>query len=344
MSKYSTIQQRQPLRTPSGWSAEEKRLIIQLEDVLDDIYRRFGRLALKDLDESFRRQITDDHDNVVDLLLSAEEFSVKLGQLEEATPDMLVNTSMRLDQDGIFLSGGVLDMEAGTNFRVKSGGAVQIDAKDGANSFIRLGDGNFNVTQSGDMSTRTGDFSESLKVGSQPVWHGGNAIVSASKPKGHGVLWIQPSTVSTVRYSMYTGTERNHNLPGTHTFELTADSSDLVTASQITYSLSIPVYEISGTNQNVRVQARMTKPGFGTVLFPEYTLARINQWELKHIQVSVESSINLLSNTDPIQLTLTVTDSDTPGLFLQREMEIALVASIPGANAESQLCTLHWIP
>jgi hypothetical protein len=344
MAKYATIQQRQPLRVPTGWTEEDKRLVVQLESILDDIYRRFGRLALQDFESGLRRQLADDHSNVSDLIHTAEEFSVKLGKLEKATPDMLVNTSMRLDKTGIYLKGGTLDMEAGTSFRLRSGGALQIDAKDGENSYLRLGDGNFNVTQGGDVSARTGDFVEGLKVGSQPVWHAGNAVVSASKPAGHGILWIQPSVVSSVRYSMPTGPDRKYRWPGTHTFDLAANSPDVLAGGSITYTLVFPVYEIASTNTNVTVQAQLSKAGLGSVSFPAYRLARIDQWELKYIQVSVESSVNLLANADPIQVTITMTDVQSCGLTLQRGLEIALTASFANAGAEAQPCTMHWIP
>ena len=45
----ATIQQHQPLRVPSGWDKQEKALIVQLDEILDDIYRRFGRLKLSDM-------------------------------------------------------------------------------------------------------------------------------------------------------------------------------------------------------------------------------------------------------------------------------------------------------
>lgn len=48
-SDYSTIQQHQPLRVPDGWSQSEKWLVVQLEELFDDIYRRFGRLRAEDM-------------------------------------------------------------------------------------------------------------------------------------------------------------------------------------------------------------------------------------------------------------------------------------------------------
>ena len=51
------IRQHQPLRVPSGWNGEARSLVIQLESLLDDIYAKFGRIGIKDLDESLREEI-----------------------------------------------------------------------------------------------------------------------------------------------------------------------------------------------------------------------------------------------------------------------------------------------
>jgi len=47
--KYSTIQQHQPLRVPQSFDKQGKALVVQLDEVFDDIYRRFGRLKVSDL-------------------------------------------------------------------------------------------------------------------------------------------------------------------------------------------------------------------------------------------------------------------------------------------------------
>ena len=54
MAEYSTMQQYQPFRIPQGWNTQERKLILQVEETFDDIYRRFGRLKLSDMGEEFR--------------------------------------------------------------------------------------------------------------------------------------------------------------------------------------------------------------------------------------------------------------------------------------------------
>ena len=74
-SKYSTIQQHEPLRAPAGWSAQEKRFVAQLEEILDDLYSRFNRLGLKDLNGELRGTIIKTADGVKENSTAIEQSS-----------------------------------------------------------------------------------------------------------------------------------------------------------------------------------------------------------------------------------------------------------------------------
>ena len=67
MPEYATIQQHQPLRVPASFDRQGKALVLQLDEVFNDIYRRFGRLRLADMGKEFRKQIADDEGNIADL-------------------------------------------------------------------------------------------------------------------------------------------------------------------------------------------------------------------------------------------------------------------------------------
>jgi hypothetical protein len=72
-TRYSTIKQHQDLRIPEGWSKQERALIVQLEEVFDDIYRRFGRLTAKDLGDELTEKIDsidDKYEIVSDVIIS----------------------------------------------------------------------------------------------------------------------------------------------------------------------------------------------------------------------------------------------------------------------------------
>lgn len=58
-SDYSTIQGHEPLRVPQGWQQQERAFVVQLEEILDDIYRRFGRLRVQDLGKDLKKIVED---------------------------------------------------------------------------------------------------------------------------------------------------------------------------------------------------------------------------------------------------------------------------------------------
>lgn len=72
--KYTTIQQHEPLRVPANWGGQEKKLIVQLEEILDDIYRRFGRLRLEDLRPDLRKTIIESTEGFSSLEQTVEGF------------------------------------------------------------------------------------------------------------------------------------------------------------------------------------------------------------------------------------------------------------------------------
>ena len=74
-SKYSTIQQHEPLRAPAGWGTQEKRFVAQLEEILDDLYSRFNRLGLKDLSGELRGTIIQTADGVKENSTAIEQSS-----------------------------------------------------------------------------------------------------------------------------------------------------------------------------------------------------------------------------------------------------------------------------
>lgn len=47
-SKYNSVYQRPPIPIPTDWDGV-RRMVQVMESILDDIYRRYGRLAMEDL-------------------------------------------------------------------------------------------------------------------------------------------------------------------------------------------------------------------------------------------------------------------------------------------------------
>ena len=59
MAKYHTVHQYEPLCAPAAWGEEGRRFVNRLTEILDDIYRRYGRLGIRDVDAAFQGTIGD---------------------------------------------------------------------------------------------------------------------------------------------------------------------------------------------------------------------------------------------------------------------------------------------
>ena len=102
-TNYTTYQQHEPLRAPNTWSASEKRFVAQLEEVFDDIYRRFGRLRLEDMSKTFRqsyKKVGDDLSELsTDVEVTAEGLSAEITRATQAEGNL--STSIQATADGV---------------------------------------------------------------------------------------------------------------------------------------------------------------------------------------------------------------------------------------------------
>ena len=72
----ASLQQYSPLRTPRNWSFEERKLIVQLTDVFDDLYKRFNRIRFEDLGSVLRDRVADTENNVIEVRQTASELAL----------------------------------------------------------------------------------------------------------------------------------------------------------------------------------------------------------------------------------------------------------------------------
>lgn len=132
--KYSTIQQHQPLRVPVGWDKQEKAFVLQLDEIFDDIYRRFGRLRLEDLSKTFRKQIEDDEGNIAELLVDVGQIVIDVGNKYDKISGITINSN------GIDISGSkYLKLESGGTLDINSNNFVL----DSANQKMKAGNWQF---------------------------------------------------------------------------------------------------------------------------------------------------------------------------------------------------------
>lgn len=406
MSDYNSIQQHEPLRTPSRWTSEERRLIAQLEEIFDDIYRRFGRLRMKDMGsemrtilqsakeadgkltqlesnfnqtaQSIRSEVSkvekkaDNAQTTADeakssISQTAENIKLSVSKVEEkadaaksaaddildgTTPvSTLKNTSVTITIDGVDVIGGVVVIKAGSKFIVQSGGTVQIDAKDGENSYITLGD-MFSVTRDGGIVSDSASFTN-LKVKGYDVVTvndiASRVVVSVSQPDETGVIWFKPTATSAVTYSAYTGDNRNKWFSEGHptnTVALTNATSDTLSNGTLEYTLTVPFYLINdGTEPNLHMiaTAASVTDSDNAVTF-ECDIPPLGAWEETSVTVTVTSTVNLASDTNGINVTIKLTGMQTMNTYIQKERNITLKISNPNATEQVMACDVFYLP
>jgi hypothetical protein len=206
--KYSTIQQHQPLRVPESFDRQGKALIVQLDEIFDDIYRRFGRLRIEDMGKVFRKRIEDDEGNIAELTIDVGAITIEVGNkydkisgiaIESAGIGLTggkyikINSGCELDIE----SGGDVNIKSGADLNIKSGGTLAIDSgnfsidSSGAVTLkgaaeilsgkalkIKSG-GDLNVESGGDINVQSGGHLTVASGGDLTVNSGGNMVVSS---------------------------------------------------------------------------------------------------------------------------------------------------------------------
>ena len=69
------IEQHEPLRVPAGWKDQDRGLVVQLERILDDIYRHFRKVKKADLDQDVIDILTGLQNSIDDVADDLETLS-----------------------------------------------------------------------------------------------------------------------------------------------------------------------------------------------------------------------------------------------------------------------------
>ena len=138
-------------------------------------------------------------------LEATEELILKVQHIAETPPDGIENNSIRIDNNGIQLTAGEINMLSGL---------LKLIAND-PESLIQFGTAenspNLIIGQGGDVNARSGAFREGLTVGDQDITEliaqvieqqksSGSGldyqiVVSETQPEGDRILWFQPEAV-----------------------------------------------------------------------------------------------------------------------------------------------------
>lgn len=181
--EYSTIQQHQPLRVPASFDKQGRALIVQLDEIFDDIYRRYGRLRFEDMGKDFRQRIENDEGDFADIAVDVGNIIFEIGNIDG------VMTSLGMSQEGIDMLGKYIKIKSGALFEVDSDGEFRVssDNLDISGTGLEVKKG----LLKGDHYTPDGEALLSKK----------DIVVSTEEPVAEdGRIWIKPLDATAVNY------------------------------------------------------------------------------------------------------------------------------------------------
>ena len=165
--------------------------------------------AVKEDMRSVRKSVKDLRRNVSTYRQTAEEIALEVRRMAEDGVEKVNNSALTINANGIDMSGGEINIRAGSAFRARSGGLFEVYAAD-ENSCLKFGgteeNPNASLGNGGTLRVKT-IYADSIHTGSGDFLSGGEAlgnsqvVVSAVKPEGHGILWVQPQTANLADYT-----------------------------------------------------------------------------------------------------------------------------------------------
>lgn len=246
-NKYSTIQQHEPLRLPEGWTGDRRRLIAQLEEIFDDIYRRFGRLSLEDLSPALRKQLSEVTEVDGALTEKILELEAIAGQLKLLVGEKPVSEQIDEGIEAIETFENTAVEITPKGFHVKSTGTFTVESQ------------KFDVDENGEMSAVNCRLSGDLSVDGNAVWHAGNLILSTVQPSNleAGLIWVKPDMTAIPAAGTWTKaalTSRPDQWLRTYDLTLTGTSIGAAPSNaKYTYEVRVPVYHKDDTPETVTV-------------------------------------------------------------------------------------------
>jgi len=197
-TNYSTIQQHQPLRVPEGWVKQERALIVQLDEIFDDIYRRFGRLRLEDMGDKLKQWFSDADGNFTQLETDVSGLTVRVGNAEGDI------TSLNLSVDGLSLRVGTAEGDISALSLTVDGLSVTVGNKYDKISGITISSSGIDISGSqyvkiasgGYFQVTSGNFGIDSSSSDYVVWSGAATGANGSfSIKKDGTLYSTKGTI-----------------------------------------------------------------------------------------------------------------------------------------------------
>lgn len=277
--------------------------------------------------------------------ISMNSGNIRIKSSSKASSENAVS----IGQDGI-------SMKAGTAFTAESGGTVKINAENGEDSYITLGD-MFSATKTGGVRAAVASFDEARIKGNSVLTTevlDKRIVVSKTQPEGHGILWFSPSATTQVKYGYQTGPDRNQSLlfSGGTNYQskqtVSALTADTLGEGKLSYEIEFTLYMIDGgtkSESNLTMDITLSK-GDKSVVFDTIQVPYMSIWKEVTIKATKtgDSLPNLCADDNPITITFSLGKYNSFHIYIQANTWINLTCTNSDASSEKMPCSIFYLP
>ena len=344
----------------------------QLEDQLRYVLQHLGAENIQPGaigEEHLSRQVSEDmravRKTVKDMGRSlssyrqtADEIALEVRRMAGHGVEKVSNSALTINTDGIEMSGGEINIRAGSAFRAKSGGVFEVFAAD-EDSCLKFGgteqNPNASLGNGGILRVKT-VYADSIHAGSSDYWGGGGAVgsnqvvVSASQPQGHGLLWIRPLAANIADYALTPAAALSMDgAQPERTLSLTRTRASALEGQTCRYGVQFSVYNASGACTWTRAQVYLLRTGQTPLLIHESSPnAQVGAGDYFRVDTLSSPSAaleNLTAGAD-LQMKVCLTKSTGTQASFSVNAPVLLrcfsTASVPGDG--TQPCDVRYIP
>lgn len=289
---------------------------------------------------------------------TAEEIALEVRRITEDGVDKVNNSALTINANGIDMSSGEINIRAGSAFRAKSGGVFEVFAAD-ENSYLKFGgteeNPNASLGNGGTLRVKT-IYADSIHAGSSDFLSGGSAVanslvvVSATKPEGHGLLWIQPQTANTANYALTPAAAlaMNGSQPE-QTLTLTRGRPSALEGQTCRYGVKFNIYNGTGSCTWTHVQVSIVRSGQSPLVIYESspnTQVGVGDYFRVDTLASPSAALENLTAASTLQLVVSLTKSGSTQASFSANSPITLrCISAEGASADgTQPCEIRYVP
>lgn len=281
---------------------------------------------------------------------SVRKIMIELGDTVSA---WVPASGVTISEAGIAMNSGKLDFQAGSAINMESGGSFNVYATDD-DSAIKFGgtadNPNFSLGAGGTVKAINGYF-DNLTVqntnllSSPPDSLASSVVVSSTQPTGHGILWIQPSAISSVDYTLASG---GQDMSGSQpVITLTGFTGGTLAGTTCTYGTKFRIYNYSGSCVWQRVIVTIQK-GSSSVLTiydasPNLYVGFGDYFSVNTLNAPSSSLANITNETGAFSVTITIYKSAATAARFEVNEDF-IVRCTNDSSATAQQCNIYFVP